>query len=83
VARLHDFLAPKNRIAARRAIRAIRKGVKALSRHPEIGRPVEDLPAEFREWFIEFGDSGYVALYHYEAELVAILAVHHGKEEGF
>ena len=83
VTRLYDFLAPKNRTAARRAIRAIRKGVRALGRHPEIGRPVEDLPAEFREWFIEFGDSGYVALYRYEAELVAILAVGHGKEAGF
>jgi plasmid stabilization system protein ParE len=83
VARLQAFLAPKSRIAARRAVRAIRKGVKALSRHPEIGRPVEDLPAEFREWFIEFGDSGYVALYRYEAELVVILAVRHGKEAGF
>jgi hypothetical protein len=31
----------------------------------------------------EFGDSGYVALYRYEAELVAILAVRHGKEAGF
>jgi plasmid stabilization system protein ParE len=52
VARLHDFLASKNRMAARRAVRAIRKGVKALGRYPEIGRLVEDLPAEFREWFM-------------------------------
>ena len=70
-------------MAARRAVRAIRKGVKALGRYPEIGRLVEDLPAEFREWFIEFGDSGYVALYRHDAELVAILAVRHGKETGF
>ncbi len=82
LARLHGFLAPKNRTAARRAIRAIRQGVKALARHPEIGRPVEDMSTEFREWFIEFGDSGYVALYRYDGELVAILAVRHGKEGG-
>lgn len=83
VARLHDFLAPKNRKAARRAVRAIRQGVKALAAHPEIGRPIEEMPPEFREWFIQFGDSGYVALYRYNGELVAILAVRHGREAGY
>jgi plasmid stabilization system protein ParE len=50
VARLHGFLAPKNRDAARRAVRAIRQGVKTLAAHPEIGRPVDEMPPEFREW---------------------------------
>jgi len=49
VARLHRFLAPKHRDAARRAVAAIRQGVKALGAHPEIGRPVEEMPTEFRE----------------------------------
>jgi plasmid stabilization system protein ParE len=83
VERLHAFLAPRNREAARRATRAIREGVKALAAHPEIGRPVEDMPPEFREWLIQFGDSGYVTLYRYDGELVAILAVRHGKEAGY
>jgi plasmid stabilization system protein ParE len=83
IARLHAFLAPKNRKAARRAVRAIRQGVKALAAHPEIGRPIEEMPPEFREWFIQFGDSGYVALYRYNGELVAILAVRHGREAGY
>ena len=83
VARLHAFLAPKNRKAARRAVRAIRQGVKALAAHPEIGRLIEEMPPEFREWFIQFGDSGYVALYRYNGELVAILAVRHGREAGY
>ena len=47
VARLHDFLAPKSRDAAKRAVKAIRQGVKALGKHPEIGRPVEELPPQF------------------------------------
>jgi plasmid stabilization system protein ParE len=82
VARLHDFLAPKSRAAAGRAVRAIRQGVRALGMHPEIGRPVEDLPPELREWVIYFGDSGYIALYRYDGELVVILAVRHGREAG-
>ena len=83
MARLHGFLAPKNRGAARRAVRAIRQGVKALARHPGIGRPVEEMAPEFREWFIQFGDSGYVVLYSFDRDLVAILAVRHGKEAGY
>jgi plasmid stabilization system protein ParE len=83
VARLHDFLAPKSRDAAKRAIKAIRQGVKALARHPEIGRPVEEMPTEFREWVIEFGSGAYIALYHYDGKEVVLLAVRHGREAGY
>lgn len=83
VARLHEFLAPKNRDAAKRAVGAIRQGVQALGRHPEIGRPVDELPPEFREWVIEFGNGAYLALYHYDGKEVVILAVRHGREAGY
>ena len=83
VARLHRFLAPKHPDAARRAVRAIRHGVKTLAAHPEIGRPVDEMPPEFREWFIPFGQSGYVTLYRYGDQTVAILAVRHGREAGY
>jgi plasmid stabilization system protein ParE/predicted transcriptional regulator len=83
LARLHAFLAPKNRAAASRAIRTIRQGVKALATHPDMGRPAEGMAPHFREWFIPFGSSGYLALYRHEGELVAILAVRHGKEAGY
>ena len=83
VTRLHDFLAPKSRNAAKRAVRAIRKGIKVLTKHPEIGRPVEEMPSEFREWVIEFGHSAYVVLCHYNGKEVVILAVRHGREAGY
>jgi len=83
VARLHAFLTPKSRDAAMRAVKAIRQGVKALARHPEIGRPVEEMPPEFREWVIEFGHGAYVALYHYDGKEIVILAVRHGREVGY
>ena len=66
VARLHTSLAQKSREVAQRAVKAIRNGVKELSRHPEIGRPVEDMLPEFREWIVEFGQGAYVVLYHFE-----------------
>ncbi len=83
VARLHQFLAPKSPDAAKRAVKAIRQAVKALSNHPQMGRPVEDLAPEFREWVVEFGQSAYVALYHYDGKQVVILAVRHAREAGY
>jgi plasmid stabilization system protein ParE len=83
VTRLHDFLAPKSGDAAKRAVKAIRLGMKLLCKHPEMGRPVEELPTEFREWVIEFGNGAYVALYRHDSKEVMILAVRHGREAGY
>jgi len=80
--RLREFLRPKSTDAARRAGEAIRQGVKILGAHPRMGRMVDDLPEQFREWLIDFGDSGYVARYRIDADTVTILAVWHQKEAG-
>ena len=81
--RLREFLRPKNPVAARRAADTIIKAVQVLALQPQIGRPVEDMPPEYREWLIDFGDSGYVARYRFEGETVTILAVRHQKEAGY
>ena len=83
VQRLYGFLAPKNLDAAKRAVKAVRKGLNVLQLQPAIGRPIDDMPTEFREWIIDFGDSGYVVRYRIESELVIILAVGHQKEVGY
>lgn len=83
IQRLHRFLTDKNVDAAKRAVKAIRESVKVLAHHPSIGRPMEDMEPEYREWIIEFGDSGYVALYRYDGETAVILAVRHQKETGY
>ena len=36
----------------------IRNSLQMLGHQPHIGRPIEEMPDEFREWVIEFGDSG-------------------------
>ncbi|MBZ8142977.1 plasmid stabilization protein [Rubrivivax gelatinosus] len=79
VQRLHRFLAPRAPDAAKRAVAAIRLGVRLLGQHPGVGRPVEDLPDEFRDWIIDFGDSCYVARYRIGPDAVVILAVRHLK----
>lgn len=81
--RLRDFLRSKNPVAARRAAETITKAMQVLGLQAHIGRPVEDLPGEFREWVIDFGDSGYVARYRIDADVVTILTVRHQKEVGF
>jgi plasmid stabilization system protein ParE len=83
VTRLNDFLAPKSRDAASRAVKAIRQGVKLLGKFPEMGRPVEELPTEFREWVIEFGSGAYVVLYRYDGKEVVLLAIRHRREAGY
>ena len=81
--RLREFLRPKSPIAAKRAGEVIVKAVQVLGLQPKLGRPIEDMPDEFREWIIDFGDSGYVARYHIDPDAVTILAVRHQKEVGF
>lgn len=80
VQRLYRFLASNNPNAARRAVMSIRAGVKILGHQPEAGRPVEGLGVQFREWFIEFGDAGYVVFYRLERNTLLILRVRHGRE---
>ncbi len=81
--RLREFLRPKNPLAAKRAADTIIKALQVLGLQPQIGRPVEDMPDQFREWIIDFGDSGYVARYRFDGEAVIILAVRHQKEVGY
>lgn len=81
--RRYRFLATKNPDAAKRAVKAIRSGVKILTTHPAIGRPAEEMEPAFREWMIDFGDSGCIALYRCDGATVIILTVRHQKEAGY
>ena len=83
VQRLYRFLVVKNPDAARRAVKAIRQGVKVLEQQPRVGRPVEEMDNEYRDWIIDFGDSGFVARYRVDPQFVSVLAVRHQKEVGF
>ena len=78
------FLVAKNPQAAKRAGQAVTQQFLILETSPDVGRPFPDLP-ELRELVIDFGDSGYVALYHHDeaADVVYVLAFRHQKEAGF
>jgi plasmid stabilization system protein ParE len=82
IQRLYRFLAPKSPDAAKRAVRAIKEGVRVLTLQPGIGRPVGDMPESYREWLINFGSSGYVVRYRVDGDAVTVLTVWHQKEAG-
>lgn len=79
---LHRFLAEKNPEAATRALRTIRDRLRTLSRLPRLG-PVDPEQPDYRQLFIPFGASGYVARYRVEGRLVLVLAVRHMREAGY
>lgn len=81
--RLYRFLAVKNTDAAKRAVKAIREGVKIIAMQPGAGRPAPDMEPPYREWLINFGDSGYIARYRFDGQTAIIVAVRHQKEAGY
>ncbi len=81
--RLRNFLRPKNPSAAERAVKAIIHGINALGVLPFAGRLIDGLPHDFRDWLIDFGDSGYVVRYRIDGDMIVVLAVRHQKEAGF
>ena len=82
--RCRQFLVEKGPQVARRAAQAIERQLALLEEGPEVGRPFPEL-TELRELIIEFGDSGYVALYRHERadDAVYVLAFRHQKEVGY
>lgn len=82
--RCRRFLAEKDPQVASRAGQAIEARFARLEKNPEMGRPFSEQP-ELRELIIEFGESGYVALYRFvpAEKVVYVLAFRHQKEAGY
>lgn len=83
IQRHYRFLVKKNPDAARRAASAIRDGMQIVADHPDVGRPVDDMDPEYQEWPINFGASGYVALYRLQQDVALVVAVRHQREVGY
>ena len=77
--RAFEFPAQQDPGAAGQAAAAIGDAVQTLSRHPLIGRPVDE---GLRELVISFGRTGYVALYRFlpRRDEVRVLALRHQRE---
>jgi plasmid stabilization system protein ParE len=79
--RLTDFLLESDPAAAGDTAALLISGLRVLRQHPLIGRSVE---SGYRELIISRGDTGYVALYQFDAEndLVIVLTIRHQREAG-
>jgi len=64
-------------------VQAIRQSVKVLAKQPGIGRPAQDMEPEFREWLIDFGDSGFVVMYRFDGRTGVLLALRQQREAGY
>lgn len=84
--RLHAFYLDRHIELADRALDTILTALDILKRHPHIGRKAQngDLGPDWRELIIDFGRSGYVALYQIVDEsTVHITAVRSLREDDF
>ncbi|HXF77906.1 MAG TPA: type II toxin-antitoxin system RelE/ParE family toxin [Usitatibacter sp.] len=77
--RLAGFLHDSDPKAAQEAIPLIVEGLRLLTRHPLIGRPLE---RGRRELVIFRGRSGYLARYKFlpDEDLVLVLGIRHQRE---
>lgn len=84
VDRCRKFLEEKEPEVARRAGEAISRRFVSPSAVPLMGRPF-DTEMTLRELVISFGESGYVALYRYDAteDAIYILSFRHQREAGY
>ncbi|MDO8351448.1 MAG: type II toxin-antitoxin system RelE/ParE family toxin [Gallionella sp.] len=83
IKRLYDFLAAKDTAVAGSAVDAIVSSFIPLTRIPKIGRKKDG--TGLREFIIDFGSSGYIALYDFDEEVdeVVITALRHQKENDY
>jgi plasmid stabilization system protein ParE len=80
--RLVDFLAEAAPETAGDTVDLILDALDTLSRHPNIGRPMQQ---GLRELVISRGRSGYLALYSYDEQHDAalVLAIRHQREDDY
>lgn len=80
--RLGEFLLEQAPESARDILARVSGAIEILVDHPLIGRRVE---GELRELVISRGNSGYLALYRFDAAagIVWLLRVRHQREAGY
>ena len=81
--RLRAFLQDKNPIASQKASLTIVQLIQVIEQHPQIGRPVKEMDAKYRELIIGFGHYGYIALYRLDGVDVIVVSIRHQLEAGY
>lgn len=77
LARLHDFLAPVNELAAARVVQSLTAAASKLPANPRIGRKLDQFePREVRRIFVE----DYEMRYEIVGVAIYVLRIWHTKE---
>jgi plasmid stabilization system protein ParE len=80
--RLGEFLLEQSPESASATLELVIDALDITASHPMIGRRVQ---GELRELVISRGNSGYLALYRFDAvpEIVRVLRIRHQRESGY
>ena len=85
--RLHAFASDIDPDMAERALKTVESALQVLTRHPHTCRKVQssDLSSPvLRELVIDFGNTGYLALFEVVGDaVVLVLAVRHQRESDY
>ena len=79
LARLREFIEPKNPKAAANAARYIIEATNILLNNPYLGHPLEAIPA-FIRLDIPFGKRVYILRYRLEGNKIIIMRIWHSRE---
>ncbi len=79
--RLRDFIRVKNPAAVKKAAERITSAILILQNNPEVGRPLFEDMAGFRDLIVPFGQGGYVIRYRMHATTCVIIRIWHTKED--
>jgi plasmid stabilization system protein ParE len=79
LARLRDFLGPKNAAAATRAAERILQAAGTLRETPELGHTIED--EDWRELLVPAGRIAYVLRYRIDEDAIVVARVWHSRED--
>ena len=78
--KIREYLLQFNAEAAQKAAATIIEATNQLQSHPQLGKPLEDIP-EYRELIRPFGAGSYTIRYRIDFDKIIILGLKHSKEK--
>ena len=79
IQRIYRYLAQYSRAQASHIVRKIRQSMARIQDYPQIGRTVDGMSLEYREYIV----SGYLILYRYDGDRVLILGIRSQRETSY
>jgi plasmid stabilization system protein ParE len=78
--KIREYLLQFNAEAAQKSAAAIIEATSLLMKHPQLGKPLEDIP-EYRELIRPFGAGAYTIRYRLDFDRIIIVGIKHSKEK--